>query len=192
MNRHHRHDRHDRHHRHDDRRDHRDHQDRRAGERAAELGALLRGSGLSISTAESLTGGLLGAAVTGTPGASAYYLGGAVTYATAAKASVLAVGEETLAARGPVSAETAEQMASGARELFGSSLAVSTTGVAGPAAQDGKPVGLVYLGLADAERVFSREFRSGGTTREEVRRDTVAAALALVIEYLRHRADRRH
>ncbi|MEV0743468.1 CinA family protein [Streptomyces sp. NPDC050549] len=151
---------------------------------AARLGALLRAGGLSVSTAESLTGGMLGATITTTPGASDYYRGGAITYATDSKATVLSVAKATLASDGPVSPETAEQMARGVRELFGSSLGVSTTGVAGPTGQDGKPVGLVYIGISDTERTVSHEFRSSGSTRDEVRRQTVERALSLLVDQL--------
>ncbi|MGW6457599.1 CinA family protein [Streptomyces sp. NPDC055078] len=153
-------------------------------EDSAQLGALLRARGWSISTAESLTGGMLGAAITGIAGASDYYVGGAITYATESKARILSVAEPVLAAEGPVSAPTAEQMAHGARLLFGSSIAVSTTGVAGPTGQDGKPVGLVYIGVSDDRRTVSHEFHSTGTSREEVRRQTVGQALAVLIDHL--------
>ncbi|MFF7309315.1 nicotinamide-nucleotide amidohydrolase family protein [Streptomyces sp. NPDC008137] len=151
---------------------------------AAQLGSLLRAGGLSVSTAESLTGGMLGATITATPGASDYYRGGAITYATDSKATVLSVSEATLASDGPVSPATAEQMARGVRELFGSSLGLSTTGVAGPTGQDGKPVGLVHIGVSDAERTVSHEFTSTGRTRDEVRRQAVERALSLLVEHL--------
>ncbi|MFG2149049.1 CinA family protein [Streptomyces sp. NPDC048696] len=153
-------------------------------EKAARLGELLRARGLSISTAESLTGGMLGAVITGTPGASDYYLGGAITYATEAKARILSVDEHVLATQGAVSPATAEQMAHGVRLLYASSIAVSTTGVAGPTGQDGKPVGLVYIGVSDTATTLSHEFRSTGTTREEVRRQTVEQALDILIGHL--------
>ncbi|WP_344073013.1 CinA family protein [Streptomyces crystallinus] len=153
-------------------------------EKAARLGELLRTRGLSISTAESLTGGMLGAALTGTPGASDYYLGGAITYATEAKARILSVDEHVLATQGPVSPVTAEQMAHGVRRLYASSVAVSTTGVAGPTGQGGKPVGLVYIGVSDADGTQSHEFRSTGTSRDEVRRQTVEQALEILIGHL--------
>lgn len=153
-------------------------------ENSARMGSLLRTRGLSISTAESLTGGMLGAVITSTAGASDYYVGGAITYATESKAQILSVAENVLATEGPVSPTTAEQMANGVRLLFGSSLAVSTTGVAGPTVQDGKPVGLVYIGVSDARRTVSHEFNSAGATREEVRQQTVDRALEILIEYL--------
>ncbi|PKV89879.1 CinA family protein [Streptomyces sp. TLI_146] len=152
--------------------------------KAARLGELLRTRGLSISTAESLTGGMLGAAITGTPGASDYYLGGAITYATETKARILSVDEQVLASQGPVSPATAEQMAHGVRRLYASSIAVATTGVAGPTGQDGKPVGLVYIGISDADSTQSHEFHSTGTSRDEVRRQTVEQALEILIGHL--------
>ena len=149
-------------------------------ESSARMGSLLRTRGLSISTAESLTGGMLGAVITGAAGAS----GGAITYATESKAQILSVAESVLATEGPVSPKTAEQMANGVRLLFGSSLAVSTTGVAGPTVQDGKPVGLVYIGVSDVRRTVSYEFNSAGATRDEVRQQTVDRVLEILIEYL--------
>ncbi|PZG42783.1 hypothetical protein C1I98_19340 [Spongiactinospora gelatinilytica] len=153
-------------------------------EGAARLGVLLRERGLSISTAESLTGGLLGAVITDIAGASDYYAGGVTTYATASKAAVLSVDPAVLATLGPVSGTTAEQMAAGVRGLFATSIGLSTTGVAGPTAQDGKPVGLVFIGLSDESGTFSREFMSSGESREEVRHQTVEFALDLLIDHL--------
>lgn len=153
-------------------------------ENAARLGGLLRERGLSISTAESLTGGMLGAAITGTPGASDYYVGGAITYATESKASVLSVARSVLDSEGPVSATTAEQMARGTRHLFGSSLGVSTTGVAGPTSQDGKPVGLVYIGVSDVIGTVGHQFNLDGASRDEIRRQTVEQAMVVLIEHV--------
>jgi nicotinamide-nucleotide amidase len=104
--------------------------------------------GESLSTCESLTAGLLTAAVADVPGASAVLRGGLVTYATDLKARLAGVDEGILAEHGPVSAETAAAMAAGAREACGSDWALALTGVAGPDGQDGHPVGEVFIGLA--------------------------------------------
>ncbi len=148
------------------------------------VGRLLLDRRLTIVTAESLSGGSVGAAITSTPGSSAYYLGGIVAYADAAKETLLGVGAESLRLHGAVSAETAEAMAAGARSRFGGDLAVSTTGIAGP---DGgsaeKPVGLVYIGIAAEEEVRSERYQFGGT-REEVVARTVSYALDLVRRHL--------
>jgi len=108
----------------------------------------LRTAGETLATAESLTGGQLAATITGVPGVSAVYLGGAVTYATELKVALLGVPESVVATYGVVSAECATAMAAGVRRLTGATWTLSTTGVAGPTAQEGKPVGTVYVGIA--------------------------------------------
>ena len=107
----------------------------------AAVGRLLRERGLTLATAESLTGGLLGGRITGIPGASDYYLGGVVAYATAAKASQLGVDQDLLDADGPVSEPVAAAMAEGARNTFGADLGLAATGVAGPTEQSGRRSG---------------------------------------------------
>ena len=109
---------------------------------------LLRASGSTVATAESLTGGRLAVALTDTPGASETYLGGVVTYATELKASVLDVDPQIIEEHGVVSPECAKAMASGVRALAGATFGVSTTGVAGPTEQEGKPPGTVFVGIA--------------------------------------------
>lgn len=123
----------------------------RRGTRADQAGTaleLLARTGATLATAESLTGGRLAAAVTAVPGASASYLGGVVTYATALKESLLGVPHDLVERYGVVSAECARAMAAGCRSATGATYAVATTGVAGPDAQEGKPVGTVYVGIA--------------------------------------------
>jgi nicotinamide-nucleotide amidase len=113
------------------------------------VGALLAARGLTVASAESCTGGLVGARLTAVPGSSRYYRGGVVTYSNEAKQALLDVPAEALSRHGAVSAEVARAMAEGARRRLGADLAVSTTGISGP---DGgtpqKPVGLVYVGFA--------------------------------------------
>jgi nicotinamide-nucleotide amidase len=148
---------------------------------AAHLVAELTARGLTLATAESLTGGLLAGAVTTVPGSSAVLRGGAVTYATDVKASVLGVDTDLLERVGAVDAEVAAQMATGARRVFGADLAVATTGVAGPTEQDGQPVGTVFVGIVgDGIRRVERLALSG--SRAEIREATVGAALALVVD----------
>jgi nicotinamide-nucleotide amidase len=146
----------------------------------------LRARGETLAVAESLTGGLLAARITDVPGASAAFRGGVVTYATDAKASLLGVPAGVLDAHGAVSAETAAAMASGARELLGASYGLALTGVAGPDEQEGKPVGTVYLGLADETGVTTRLVKLPGG-REQIR--TYAAVQAL--DLLRRKLDGR-
>jgi PncC family amidohydrolase len=102
----------------------------------------------TLATAESLTGGRLAALVTAVAGASRTYRGGVVAYATEVKQHLLGVPDDLVARHGVVSAECARAMAEGARAALGATWAVSTTGVAGPEEQEGKPVGTVYVGVA--------------------------------------------
>lgn len=118
---------------------------------------------LTLATAESCTGGLVAHRLTNIPGSSAWFVGGVVAYANEAKVRDLGVSEATLAREGAVSAAVAQQMAEGVRRRFGTDLGVGITGIAGPAGgTDQKPVGLVYLAVADAEGVVVREHRFAG------------------------------
>ncbi len=141
------------------------------------VGQLLKNEQLTIATAESCTGGLLGAALTQEPGSSGFYLGGVVSYSNSLKQGLLGVSEENLLKYGAVSEEVAKEMAARIRLKVGSDLAISTTGIAGP---DGgsaqKPVGLVYVGLATPEGVQVEKIQLYGE-RESVRQLTVQAAL---------------
>jgi nicotinamide-nucleotide amidase len=145
----------------------------------AVVGRLLRGRGLSLATAESLTGGLLGGRVTGIAGASDYYLGGVVAYATDAKASQLGVDSDLLAAEGPVSEPVAAAMAAGARNAFGADLGLAATGVAGPTEQSGRRVGTLCLGVADAAGTAAKTLTAPGD-RTQVRLWTCSVALDLL------------
>ncbi len=115
---------------------------------ADELLTRLHAQGATLATAESLTGGGLAALLTAVAGASRVYRGGVVAYATGVKEQVLGVPPDLVARHGVVSAECARAMAEGARAALGADWAVSTTGVAGPDQQEGKPVGTVYVGVA--------------------------------------------
>ena len=110
--------------------------------------AALRDRSQTLATAESLTGGLVGATLTAVPGASAVYRGGLIVYATELKAELARVSPQTLAADGPVAARTAAQLARGAADVCGADWGLATTGVAGPDPQDGHPVGQVYVAVA--------------------------------------------
>ena len=114
------------------------------------VGEALRKHNATLSVAESCTGGLLAERITSVPGSSAYFLGGFVTYSSRMKTEWLGVSAETLEQFGAVSHETAEAMALGARRRTGSQYALSITGVAGPDAEGDVPVGMVYVGCADA------------------------------------------
>ena len=144
---------------------------------ATALVALLKQKGLTVSTAESCTGGLIASTIVDVPGASAVFPGGAVTYASSVKTALLGVPEKLIRERGVVSSDVAAAMAEGARKRFGTDLAVSVTGVAGP---DGgtpeTPVGCVYIGVAvKDETVTFREDIPGD--REEVRRGAAERAI---------------
>ena len=107
-----------------------------------------------MAVAESCTGGLIAAAITGIPGSSGYFLGGVVSYSNDAKEDLLGVPRDLVERHGAVSREVAGAMAAGTRARFGSDLAVSVTGIAGPdGGSTAKPVGLVHLALADAIEV---------------------------------------
>ncbi len=140
----------------------------------------LKSAGQSVACAESCTGGLLSERITDVPGASAVFPGGAVTYSNEAKIRTLGVSPETLAQFGAVSAETAREMAGGIRARFGSDYGVSVTGIAGPESDgSGKPVGLVYIGLASAHGVSVRECLFTGS-RSRVRRSASSTALDML------------
>jgi nicotinamide-nucleotide amidase len=151
---------------------------------AAEALAGLRSRGESLATAESLTGGMLGSEVTAVPGASDVYVGGVISYATAVKQALLGVPAELVASYGVVSAECAEAMALGARSLLGASWAISTTGVAGPDAQEGRPAGLVFVGIAGPDGGSSQRLHLTGD-RQEIRRAACVAALDLLLGAVR-------
>jgi nicotinamide-nucleotide amidase len=133
---------------------------------AAEVLDLLAGSSATLATAESLTGGRLAAAVTAVPGASAHFLGGFVTYASELKESLLAVPHALVQTYGVVSAECAGAMATGCRAATGATYALSTTGVAGPDRQEGKPVGTVFVGIAGPDDVTTLAMELVGDRRQ--------------------------
>lgn len=116
------------------------------------VGALFRGSGMTLSAAESCTGGKISSLITSVPGASEYYLGSVTSYAIPVKEKVLRVPEATINEYGVVSSEVAAAMAEGARNLTGSTYAVSTTGLAGPGGDEHNPVGTVWIGIAGPNR----------------------------------------
>lgn len=126
------------------------------------VGRLLRDRNATLAVAESCTGGQLGMVMTSVPGSSDYFLGGLLTYANEAKEHLLGVPAEILATHGAVSEECAVAMATGVRSKFGSSYALSVTGIAGPGgATEDKPVGLVYVGVASEKRAMARKFNFG-------------------------------
>lgn len=152
---------------------------------AARLVASLAERGLTIAVAESLTGGLLTAALVEVPGASTVLRGGIVAYATELKHALLGVDASLLQRAGAVDPTVAEQMAAGVRErcaIDGRSadLGVSTTGVAGPGPSDGKRAGLVYIGFAIGTSTLAERLDLDGD-RDEIREQTVARALGCLV-----------
>jgi PncC family amidohydrolase len=145
---------------------------------------ILTGSGETLVTAESCTGGLIGYRLTSVPGSSSWYLGGFVTYRDSLKQTVLGVGQVTLATHGAVSAPVALEMAAGARSATGADRAVAVTGVAGPGGgTPEKPVGLVFVAVAGSRGTKVARYCFAGD-RESVRQQAAGAALALLAETL--------
>lgn len=157
---------------------------------AAELVELLLTRGSTLVTAESLTGGLVGAAVTAVPGCSAVYRGGVVTYATELKAQLLDVDPALLARVGAVHPSVAVAMADGAARQLRADYAVATTGVAGPSPQDGRRPGTVFVGIhgPHGSAHFDESLDVDGPTpldRQTVRRTTTLRALRRVRDLVR-------
>lgn len=149
--------------------------------------AELRDAGLTVAAAESLTGGLVCSTLVEVPGASDVVRGGVVAYATDLKNSLLGVDGGHLATYGAVDRGTAERMAAGVREACRSDVGVATTGVAGPDRSEGKPAGTVFVAVADADGVVSREHAITGG-RAQVRAAAADAVLDLLLERVREAA----
>jgi nicotinamide-nucleotide amidase len=141
--------------------------------------ALLTARGQTVSTAESLTGGRLAAALTSVPGASACVVGGVVAYATEVKISMLGVPPALVAEHGVVSADCASAMATGVRDLLGTTYAMATTGVAGPDPQEGHPAGHVWVAAAGPDGVETRLLALSGD-RSDVQDATCRHALSVL------------
>lgn len=143
------------------------------------IAAFLAEQQATLAVAESCTGGLLAAAFTDVPGASTFFRGGAVTYATDTKTSLLGVPAELIERYGVVSSECAIAMARGVAEKFDADFALSTTGVAGPGGGTPEtPVGTVFIGLHTPTETCAFRLNSSGRSRDEIRRDAVAFAIA--------------
>ena len=151
---------------------------------AARAIARLTELGQTLATAESLTGGLIGARLTDVPGASAAYRGGLIVYATELKAELAGVAIETLDRDGAVAASTAGELAVGAAGRCRATWGLSTTGVAGPDRQEGHPSGTVFVGLARGEESVEVRRLSLSGDRPEIRRQTVDQALTLLLDHL--------
>lgn len=151
------------------------------------LGDLLRKRGLTLVVAESCTGGLVGHRITQAPGSSDYFLGGIIAYSNPVKNRLLGVKQKTLRIHGAVSRETAVEMAGGARRELKADIGLSATGIAGPGGGTKlKPVGLVYVGLADSKTVVARRYEFTGT-RNQIKTQAADAALTMLCNYLKTR-----
>jgi nicotinamide-nucleotide amidase len=155
-----------------------------ARELATEILRLLTESGETLAAAESLTGGLVAAALTDVPGSSKAFRGGVVAYATELKAELLGVDSDMLDDHGPVYAPVAAAMADGVRKRLGATVGVATTGVAGPDPVDGFPPGTVHIAVSLAEDTVVRTMALNGN-RDDVRRLTVERVLGLLLGRLR-------
>ena len=138
--------------------------------------------GKTLATAESCTGGMIGAALTAVPGASKVYKGGIISYWSEIKQELLGVDPEDLKNLGPVSAQVAGSMADGARKALHTDYGISVTGLAGPDGDEfGKPVGTVFVGLSTRSKTVARQFRFYGD-REDIRNQAALAALEFILE----------
>lgn len=144
---------------------------------------IARLEGKTLATAESLTGGGIGAALTAVPGSSAVYKGGIISYTNEVKMNVLGVQQELLDRYGAVSPWVAGEMVSGVRRLMNADIAVSVTGLAGPSGDEfGNPVGTVYIGYEDHGQSIVNRYHFNGD-RDAVRNQTIDAALKLILKF---------
>ena len=151
---------------------------------SGEIIALLTARGGTLAVAESLTGGLLAAALTAVPGASAAFRGAVVAYATDLKTALLGVPAELLDRHGAVHPAVAKAMAEGARRRMGAAVAAATTGVAGPDPEDGQPVGTVHIAVSAGGGTIARALALSGD-RHQIRVATVEQSLGLLMGVLR-------
>lgn len=144
---------------------------------------LKRLEGKTLATAESCTGGGIGAALTAVPGASKVYKGGIISYWSEVKRDLLGVAQDDLDNLGPVSMQVAGSMAEGARKALCTDVAISVTGLAGPDGDEfGRPVGTVFVGFSNGAKTVAKQYRFSGD-REAVRQQAARAALELILEY---------
>lgn len=149
-----------------------------------QIAALLTQRKLTLATAESCTGGLISHMVTNLSGSSAYFIGGVVAYSYDAKERLLEVHHNTLYEYGAVSREVALEMAHGARRVFGTDIAVSVTGIAGPGGGlPNKPVGTTWIGLSTRDEEVAKKF-VWNKDREGNKQESANAALEIVLNYL--------
>ncbi|MDC7219315.1 MAG: CinA family protein [Spirochaetales bacterium] len=147
----------------------------------------LLGAKMTLSVAESCTGGLIGKSITDISGSSSVFYGGFLLYSNEAKVSLAGVSPDTLEAHGAVSEETVKEMAGGTKEKCGTEFALAVSGIAGPGGGTAeKPVGTVWIGLASPEGTFARKFLFEGD-RDRVREATVEEALTMLINKIENK-----
>ena len=152
---------------------------------AAELGKLLLEKGLTLSTAESCTGGGIASVITSISGSSEYFKGGIVAYANEVKTALLGVSETTLEKHGAVSEETVLEMAKGAMKSMKTSCAIATSGIAGPGGgTPTKPVGTIWIAVACYDKIVTKKLQ-GDNGREKNTKNSIEKALSLLIEHLK-------
>ena len=148
-----------------------------------QLGELLSDSGLTISVAESFTGGMIGHVITNAPGSSRYFEGGVIAYANEVKMEILGVSEQTLIDHGAVSKATVLEMARGVRAALNTDIGISSSGIAGP---DGgsaqKPVGMAWIGLSASNTEYAEQFLFQGD-RLQIKEQGVHTAIQRVIDF---------
>lgn len=152
---------------------------------AEELGKLLLQKGLTLSTAESCTGGGIASVITSISGSSEYFKGGIVAYANEVKTALLGVSETTLEKHGAVSEETVQEMAKGAMKSMKTSCAIATSGIAGPGGgTPTKPVGTIWIAVACNDKIVTKKLQ-GDNGREKNTKNSIEKALSLLIEHLK-------
>lgn len=150
-----------------------------------EIGCLLRSANLTLSTAESCTGGGVAARITSVPGSSDYFMGGIVAYANEVKRELLHVSMETLEKRGAVSRETVIEMAKGAMKTLKTDCAIATSGIAGPGGGTlEKPVGTIWIAVAYKNEIVTK-CQTGDEGRENNVKKTIENALLMLLEQLK-------
>lgn len=151
---------------------------------AEQIGILLKNEKLTLSVAESCTGGLVGDMITNVSGSSEYFFGGIIAYDNRIKIEILGVEQEIIDTFGAVSAETAKKMAVRVKDICKTDIGISVTGIAGPSGGSAeKPVGLVYIGLATDMLITAKKFLWAGN-RIENKQQSAQAALELIKNYL--------
>jgi PncC family amidohydrolase len=155
--------------------------DRRISEVIEKVHKLFRKEGLTLSVAESCTGGVISHYITALPGASKFFEAGVVSYSAEAKRTILGVSSETVSKYGVVSDQAAREMAEKVRKLAGTDFSLSTTGNLGPDTLEGKEKGLVYISVSGTGGISSRELRLKGN-REENKEEAALAALKFLLK----------